>query len=99
MGSTIGGGTTTQTTSTDPELLLAFERAKKNTLTSARTLTGALLTQPATRFTVAKFMTQYITQVEKKTVPARAACDVSKYTDFNQMDADQATYIQSACQL
>lgn len=83
----------------DPELVLAFEWAKRKKITSMNTITWALLLQSATRFSVAKFMTQYITEVLGESIPSRAVCDVSLYDDFNVMDVEQAYYAQAACQL
>lgn len=83
----------------DQELILAFEWAKKNTITRATTMDTARLYSPISRAELAKMMVQYITNVEKKSIPTNNACVIDTYKDATSMDSEQKQFITNACQL
>lgn len=83
----------------DQELVLAFEWAKKNTITRSTNIDTARLYSPISRAELAKMMVQYITNVEKKSIPTNNACIVDTYKDATSMDSEQKQFITNACQL
>ncbi len=83
----------------DKELIEAFTWAQKNNITRATSIDTARLYSPITRAELAKMMVQYITNVQKKSIPSNSQCIIENYEDASNMDNEQKQYIANACQL
>ncbi len=91
--------TWTTTTTTDNELIEAFTWAQKNNITHATSIDIARLYSPITRAELAKMMVQYVTNIQKKSIPSNSQCVIENYKDSSSMDSEQKQYITHACQL
>jgi len=85
--------------SIDPEVLSAYEWARKNGITSMQTAYWARLYDSITRAELAKMMSVFATKVMGRIIISNPMCDVTKYSDYNSMDVEQQFYITQACNL
>lgn len=85
-------------TSTDPELLNAYQRALKHNITTQFPIDNARLLDYLTRAELAKMLSVFtLNFTDKQPITNKPGCDL--YTDTDQVNTELAAFIKQACEL
>ncbi|MBP6911142.1 hypothetical protein KBC03_06210 [Patescibacteria group bacterium] len=83
----------------DPELQIAYNRAKTNAITTLPAYDEKALYAPIARVELARMLVVFSKTVLGKVVTDRPVCQIENYKDYANISLSLRPYVQDACDL